>query len=211
MTQDEAYTVTDYATQTGTETTRTITPLPVPQRLTKPTPLTLAEIKESLIETGNSIDVAQSQYKVDTESLDAFYAERKSLIVEIAELQAQLREKQDRLAELDNRGTPRDIFAASIVSLERQVTAYSGHLLVTLREQSSQRIYGISFDELSADGQRDAMARYRKLLGRFTSPSYVSLGRSFDKASADQINRRADQLLDDVEQLLTSKDFFPQE
>jgi hypothetical protein len=101
--------------------------------------------------------------------------------------------------------------AASIVSLERQVTAYAGHLLAALREQAAQRIFGVGFQELTSDGQRDAQARYRKALGRFISPGYTSLGRTHDKATVEQIDRRADQLLDDLDQLLTTKDFFNQD
>jgi hypothetical protein len=211
MTQEATYPIETFNRLTGEVERRTVTPLPVPQRLTKPAPLTLEEIKSALIETGNEIDAAQGQYKSDTESLDAFYAEQKSLREEIAELQAKLNEKQAALRKLEERGTPRDIYAASIVSLERQVTAYAGHLLAALREQAAQRIFGVGFQELTSEGQRDAQARYRKALGRFISPGYTSLGRTHDKATVEQIDRRADQLLDDLDQLLTTKDFFNQD
>jgi peptidoglycan hydrolase CwlO-like protein len=139
MAQQKAYQVETYDRETGTSNFRTVTPLPVPQRLTKPAPLTLEEIKTALIETGNEIDAAQGKYKTDTESLDAFYAEQKTLREEIAELQAKLNERQAELRKLEERGTPRDIYAASIVSLERQVTAWAGNLLSALREQAAQR------------------------------------------------------------------------
>jgi hypothetical protein len=211
VTQEATYPIETFNRLTGDVERRQITALPVPQRLTKPDPLTLEEIKSALIETGNEIDAAQCQYKTDTESLDAFYAEQKSLREEIAELQAKLNEKQAELRKLEDRGTPRDIYAASIVSLERQVTAWTGHLLGALREQAAQRIFGVGFQELSSEGQRDAQARYRKALGRFISPGYTSLGRTHDKATVEQIDKRADQLLDDLDQLLTTKDFFNQD
>jgi hypothetical protein len=211
MTQEATYPIETFNRLTGEVDRRQITPIPAPQRLTKPAPLTLDEIKSALIETGNEIDAAQGQYKTDAESLDAFYQEQKSLREEIAELQAKLNEKQAELRKLEERGTPRDIYAASIVSLERQVTAWAGHLLGALREQAAQRIFGVGFQELTSEGQRDAQARYRKALGRFISPGYTSLGRTHDKATVEQIDRRADQLLDDLDQLLTTKDFFNQD
>jgi hypothetical protein len=211
MTQEATYPIETFNRLTGEVERRQITPISTPQRLTKPAPLTLDEIKSALIETGNEVDAAQGQYKTDTESLDAFYAEQKSLREEIAELHAKLNEKQAALRKLEERGTPRDIYAASIVSLERQVTAYAGHLLAALREQAAQRIFGVGFQELTSDGQRDAQARYRKALGRFISPGYTSLGRTHDKATVEQIDRRADQLLDDLDHLLTAKDFFNQD
>jgi hypothetical protein len=184
---------------------------PAPQRIQKPAPLTLKDIKESLIETGNEIDAASGKFQSDTQSLDAFYSEQKTLREEIANLRAQLREKQDRLHQLGTAGTPRDIYAGSIVDLERQVMSLAGALLATLREQAAQRIYGISFEELTPDGQRDAQARYRKVLSRFQSNFYMQLGRTHAQATGEQIDKRASQLLDDIDSLLTTKDFFPQE
>jgi hypothetical protein len=211
MTQEATYPVETFNRLTGDVDRRQITSLPTPQRLTKPAPLSLEEIKTALIETGNEIDAAQGKYKTDTESLDVFYAEQKTLREEIAELQAKLNEKQAELRKLEERGTPRDIYAASIVSLERQVTAWAGNLLSALREQAAQRIFGVSFQELTSEGQRDAQARYRKALGRFLSPGYTSLGRTHDKATVEQIDRRAEQLLEDLDQLLTTKALFNQE
>ena len=180
---------------------------PMPQRIVKPDPLTLAEIKAGLIETGNEIDSAREKFQANDANLDTFYSEQKTLRAEIAELQAKLREKQDRLHELEAAGSPRDTYASSLVGLERQVMGWAGSLLVTLSEKAAQRIYGIPFDELSKDGQRDAQARYRKVLGRFQSSFYMRLGRDHAKATAEQVEARASELLDDISALLDSEYF----
>jgi hypothetical protein len=184
---------------------------PMPQRIVKPKPMKLDEIKAALEETGNHIDATREKFKSDTVSLDAYYGVQKALRLEIVKLQEELREKQDRLHQLETAGTPRDIYAGSILDLERQVMSLAGALLSTLREQAAQRIYGISFEELTPDGQRDAQARYRKVLSRFQSNFYMQLGRTHAQATGEQIDKRASQLLDDIDSLLTTKDFFPQE
>lgn len=85
--------------------------------------------------------------------------------------------------------------------------SWAGALLVTLSEQAAQKIHGISFDELSPDGKRDAQARYRKVLQRFRSNFYMRLGRTHDKASAEDVDKRADELLSDICELLDSEYF----
>jgi hypothetical protein len=180
---------------------------PAPQRIVKPAPLTLEEIKTSLIEAGNEIDAAREKFETDDASLDTFYAEQKTLRAEIAELQAKLREKQNRLDELETAGSPRDIYAASIVALERQLAGYAGALLAALSEAAAQRIFGVSFDDLSKDSQRDVQARYRKQLARFQSNFYMQIGRTHATATADKVEQRASQLLDDISGLLDSEYF----
>jgi len=197
-----------YSPSTGETTTRTINVArPEPQRITKPAPLTLEQIKAGLIETGNEIDSAREKFKTDNASLDVFYSEQKTLRAEIAELQAKLAEKQARLHELETAGTPRDKYAASIVSLERQVAGWAGALLVTLSEQAAQRIYGASFDEISKESQRDVQIRYRKTLAQYQSNFYMKLGRTYAKATAEDVARRAAEILEDVSGLLDSECF----
>jgi hypothetical protein len=64
----------------------------MPQRIVKPKPLTLDEIKAALEETGNDIDATREKFKSDTGSLDAYYSGQKALRLEIAKLQEQLLE-----------------------------------------------------------------------------------------------------------------------
>jgi hypothetical protein len=204
-------TVERYSPVTGETTSRVVdVSRPLQPRIVKPSPLTLDEIKAGLIEAGNQIDNASETFEHDSVSLDKFYSEQTSLRLEIEELKRQLAEKQNRLQQLESAGTPRDIFSAAVVGLERQVAGLAGSLLVTLSEQAAQMVHGISFEELSKDGQRDAQARYRKVLGRFQSNFYLQIGRTHATATGEQIEARANQLLDDIDQLL-DKEYFATE
>jgi hypothetical protein len=182
---------------------------PMPTKIVKPAALSLKQVKEGLVETGNDIDAAREKFTSDTASLDSYYSEQAALRLEIAQLQEQLAQKQARLHELENAGTPRDSFASSVVSLERQVTGYAGALLETLSEGAAQRIYGIPFSELSKDSQKDAQARYRKTLARFQSNFYLRIGRTHAQATADQLEQRAVEMLEDLSAVLD--EHFPQE
>jgi hypothetical protein len=189
--------------ESGQSSRQVIEPTPTPvQRFIKPAPLTLAEVREQLVNAGNTIDSAKEQYQSDVESLDAFYAEAKALRSEIADLQARLAEKQARLREIETAGTPKDKLLATIVRSELEVSGIAGALFTTLSEQAAQKIYGVPFDELSKEGQRDASARFRKTFQRFTGGFYTRLGRTAKTATVEQINERAEQLLNDVSDLI---------
>ena len=79
---------------------------------------------------------------------------------------------------------------------------FAGSLFATLSERAAERIFGIPLAELSADGQRDASGRYRKVFQRFTSGFYQRLGRTAKTATTEQVAKRADELLDDVSELI---------
>jgi hypothetical protein len=177
----------------------------MPQRIIKPAPLTLDEIKAGLIETGNEIDSARAKFQADNSNLDGFYSERTALKAEIVELQGKLAEKQARLNELESAGTPKDSYASALVSAERQVMGWGSSLLATLSDQAARRIYGIGFDELSKDSQRDVSARYRRDLGRFQSNFYTRLGRTYQQAPVEQVEQRAVEMLEDLSSLLDSE------
>jgi hypothetical protein len=83
--------------ETGETSSRVVQLTPQPtQRFIKPAPLTLDEVREQLVNAGNSIDSAKEQYQSDTDSLDAFYQERNALKAEITEILTKLNEKQGR-------------------------------------------------------------------------------------------------------------------
>jgi chromosome segregation ATPase len=192
--------------ETGETSSRVVQLTPQPtQRFIKPAPLTLDEVREQLVNAGNSIDSAKEQYQSDTDSLDAFYQERNALKSEITEILTKLNEKQGRLRELESAGTPKDQYLTKIIASEREVVGIAGALFTTLSEQAAQRIFGIPFNELSDDGKRDASARFRKVFQRFTSGFYVRLGRTAKTATVDQIGSRADELLNDVSDLIDSE------
>jgi formylmethanofuran dehydrogenase subunit D len=196
--------VETFIPQTGQWSRQVIQPAtPSVQRFVKPAPLTLDEIKEQLVAAGNSIDAAKEQYQSNTDSLNAFYAEANALRSEIAELQAALAEKQGRLREIESAGSPKDKFLATIVKAEIEVAGIAKALFTTLSEQASQKIFGIPFGELSSDGKRDVQARFRKALQRFTGGFYVRLGRTVKTATVEQVSARAEQLLTDLESILT--------
>jgi hypothetical protein len=179
---------------------------PVHPRIQKPTPLTVDKIKSGLISLGDSIEASREQFTADNASLDAFYARQAELRSEVAELQRQLKEKEDKLRELEAAGSPRDQFASAVVKAERDVMGLGGALLASLSEEASQRIYGISFEELSSkEARRDVQARYRKTLGFLQSQFYLKLGRESATATAEQVEARAAELLDDVSALLDSE------
>jgi hypothetical protein len=68
--------VEGYSPVTGQTTSRTVdVSRPAQQRIVKPLPLTLGEIKAGLIEAGNEIDAAREKFEADNASLDKFYAE----------------------------------------------------------------------------------------------------------------------------------------
>lgn len=177
----------------------------LPQRFIRPAPLTLNEVREQLLVAGNTIDAAKEQYKSDTASLDVFYAERNAVKLEIAELQAKLRERQARLTEIESAGTPKDRFLSAIVKSEVDVVSAASSLFTTLCEQAAKTIFGVSFDELSNDGKRDASARFKKVFQRFTSGFYQRLGRTAKTATVEQIDKRSDELLSDVSELIDSE------
>lgn len=188
---------------TGESSWREVKPTPSPtQRFVKQALLTLDEVREQLVNAGNSIDSAKEQYQADVASLDAFYAERNALRLEIAELETKLREKQARLNELETAGSPKDRYLAAVVSSEREVAGIAGALFTTLSERASQKIFGIPFDELSPDGKRDVQARFRKIFQRYTSGFYVRLGRTAKTVTVEQVASRADELLNDVSGLI---------
>lgn len=189
--------------QTGQSSRQVIEPTPPPtQRFVKPAPLTLDEIREQLVNAGDSIDAAKNQYQVDNSSLDAFYAEANALRIQIAELRSKIAEKQARLTEIENEGTPKDKFLATIVKSEIEVSGLAGLLFETLSERAAQRIFGIPMAELSADGKKDASGRYRKVFQRFTSGFYTRLARTAKTATVEQVDKRSDDLLSDVSELI---------
>jgi hypothetical protein len=189
--------------QTGQSSRQVIQPTTPPaQRFVRPAPLTLEEVRDQLVNAGNTIDAARETYQHDTDSLDAFYSEANKLRAEIAELQATLREKQSRLTELESAGSPKDKYLAAVVSSEQEVAGIAGALFVTLSEQASQKVFGVPFAELSKDGQRDIQARFRKVFQRYISGFYVRIGRTAKTATVDQIAARADELLNDLSELI---------
>jgi hypothetical protein len=189
--------------ETGETTRRVVEAVPTPaQRFIKPVPLTLDEIRKQLVNAGNVIDRAKDQYQSDVESLDAFYAEANALRIQIAELQSMIAEKQARLTEIESEGSPKDKFLATIVKSEIEVAGLAGSLLETLSERAAQRIFGIPLAELSPDGKKDASGRYRKVFQRFTSGFYQRLGRTSKTATVEQVDKRSDDLLSDVSELI---------
>ena len=193
---------------TGKTTHRVVELTPQPtQRFTRPTPFSLPEIREQLVNAGNTIDSAKEKHQADVASLDAFYAEQHSLKAEIADLLAKVDEKQTRLSELESAGSPKDQYLATIVKSENEVAGIAGALFTTLSEQAAQRIFGIPFEGLSPDGKRDTQGRFRKLFQRFTSSFYQRLARTVKTASVEQIEKRSDELLSDVSDLLDSEYF----
>jgi hypothetical protein len=188
---------------TGESSSRVVQLTPQPtQRFTRPAPLTMDGIREQLITAGDTIDSAKEQYQRDNDCRDAFYAERNALKAEIITLLATLNEKQAKLRDMESEGTPKDKFLAKIVKSEVDVVGIAGSLFATLSERAAERIFGIPLAELSADGQRDASGRYRKVFQRFTSGFYQRLGRTTKTATTEQVAKRADELLDDVSELI---------
>jgi small-conductance mechanosensitive channel len=189
--------------ETGKTTHRAVALTPQPaQRFTRPTPFSLPEIREQLVDAGNTIDAAKEKYQADTASLDASYKERNALKEEIRQLLEKVNEKQAKLRDMESEGTPKDKFLAKIVKSEVDVVGIAGSLFATLSERAAERIFGIPLAELSADGQRDASGRYRKVFQRFTSGFYQRLGRTAKTATTEQVAKRADELLDDVSELI---------
>lgn len=192
--------ITRYTPATDTIERRVVTSLPPPvNRLTRPAPLSLDEVQAKLVEAGNEIDAAKDRYQADNASLDVFYAEQRSVKLEIAELQQQLAEKQARLNELDSQGSPKDRYLSAIIAGERSVAEVGGLLLATLSEQAAQRIFGVSFDELSGDSKRDVQAKFRKTLHKYVTGFYMRLGRNAETATPEQVEKRSDELLADLE------------
>lgn len=177
---------------------------PNPPRLPKPEQLTFEQIREKLNAAGNAIADAEDQFAKDTASLDAFFSEQTTLKLEIAELQKQLAEKQARLDELESQGSPKEIFLKKVITGEQEVAGYAGLLFAALSEQASQNVFGVSIKELSYEGRKDVELRFRKVFGRFTNGSYLRLGRQAQHATAETISRRADELLNDLEFLITN-------
>src|SRR5260370_39935339 len=172
--------------ETGETSSRVVQLTPQPtQRFTKPAPLTLDEVREQLVNAGNSVDAAKEQFQADNSSLDAFYAEANKIRSEIAELQAKLAEKQARLREIETAGTPKDRYLSAVVNSEIEVAGIAGALFTTLSEQAAQKIFGIPFEELSGDGKRDVQGKFRKTFQRFTGGFLTGLEGHPPRAKGD--------------------------
>jgi hypothetical protein len=183
---------------------------PMPARIKAPPLPTLAEFKQSLEEIGNDIDKARESFQQDDASLDLYYGreEQMQLSLELAELQAKIREKQDRLSELENKPKPRDVFYLTVKTSENQVALIARQLVEVLSEEAAVRVFGVSLKKLSGPSQKDVKQRYLHALESYLDHggSYTGLTRN-EQATADVIDKRAEIILQDVSDIL-DKEFF---
>jgi hypothetical protein len=196
---------------TGVVTTREIPfDRSIPPRPAKPTAPTLEELRQSLEEVGSNVDAAREGFQADNSSLDAYFGreEQKQLRSDIARLQAELAEKQNRLLELTSKPLPRDSFYSSIKDAEHSVVRIARTLVEVLSDQASQKVFGVSLSKLSPASKRDVQLRYLHALEKYLDfgGSFVKLARD-EKATSDVIDARAQDLLEAVNDIL-DKEFL---
>jgi hypothetical protein len=198
-TESEAYTITQHDVMNNKVTHRTITPLPAPQRLSKPSLHSLSEIKGR----ANDLitDLSESKQAYVNLSLDEYYKPEKDAEAEVLRLQAELGEAQAKLAELKRRGTPISGYTNHIVAFEQEVSSIANNLLQRLTEDAAKRTFRVSANRLSPDTRKDLELQFRDILGKYVSPFYVRTGRSKNPTS-EQLTGRADELIKDLRSLV---------
>jgi hypothetical protein len=139
---------------------------PLPQRIARPELPALKSLKLSLTNIGNAVDEAREKFQADNASLDTYFAhdEQKQLRSEIADLHAELAEKQARLHELESKPSPRDAFYASIRDEENAVVSIARQLVERLSSDAAHKVFGVSLKQLSAASRRDIQLRFLNCL-----------------------------------------------
>jgi hypothetical protein len=166
--ESEAYQVETFNRLTGEVNHRTITPLPQPQRLSRPSLPLLSEIKERAEDLITDISGSKEAYV--NLSLDEYYKPEKDAEAEVLRLQGELGEAQAKLAELKRRGTPISGYTNHIVASEQEVSSIANNLLHRLTEDAAKRTFRVSASRLSPDTRKDLELQFRDVIGRYVSP-----------------------------------------
>ena len=145
----ENYIVEQFDATNNTTVTRTITPLPTPQRIQAAKPITKSELTDMIAELRDEMATQQERFDnkdaIDKERTD----KRQELSAKVAELTQQLRETQSKLDQLNASGSVRDGFIAFAKSAEGRIAAIATGTYNFLLEKISQEKHEAPYKELT--------------------------------------------------------------
>jgi hypothetical protein len=177
----------------------------LPVRPVKPELPALKALKLGLTNLGNAVDSAREQFAANNENLSDYYStdEQQQLRSDIADLQAQLAEKTDRLNELVSKPSPKAVFYDAVKDAECGVVQLARALVERLSSDAALKVFGVDFQQLSAGSRKDVGLRFKSALSAWLDGggSFTILTRN-PQASVDQIDQRADKVLEAVNSIL---------
>jgi hypothetical protein len=148
MTQ-ENYIVEQFDATNNKMVTRTITPLPTPQRIQAAKPITKGELTDMIVELRQDMGEQQERFDrkdaIDKERTD----KRQELYNTISELTQRLNEAQVELDQLNRAGSVRDGFIAFAARAEQRITQIATGVYNYLLEKLSQDRHEAPYRELT--------------------------------------------------------------
>ena len=147
MTQD-TYQIESFDATNNKVVTRTITPLPTPQRLQPPKPIAKAELTEMIENLRQEMSDQQRRFD-NRDSIDKERTTRKNeLSAKVAELTAQLRVAESELEDLNRKGSVRDEFIAFVKQFELRITQIATDVFNWFLDKTSQEKYEANHRDL---------------------------------------------------------------
>jgi chromosome segregation ATPase len=201
--ESEAYEIQTFDAVTGKTFSRTIQPLPQPQRLVKPEVPSLESLHRQLTELTEDITDATKDYDAVNADLDSFFAPHKSLEKRIHELRAALSEAEQELSELRSHGTPSEGYRRFVIEAETKVSGIARQLIDRVSADRARDKFDTDFHRLSESTQKDLQISIRLKLERFASQFYARLGQRNPNATIEQVKARASELLRDLQTIIS--------
>jgi hypothetical protein len=202
MTKD-AYQVETFNATTGQTTSRTITPLPTPQRIQPAPVITKGELTELIDSLRNEMSEQQTRFD-NRAQIDAERTARKNeLHLKIIDLNTQLNATQTELDQLKRVGTVRQEFIQFSKNLESRVTSIANGVYNFLLEKISLERHEATYKELTPLLKEDVRFRVDRCGIRFlTQGSFATLHRApADKISDARITQTLEKVYDASEKL----------
>jgi hypothetical protein len=158
----------------------------------------MAVIREVLEELANDITDSKADY--ENLSLDEYYAPQKAAEKKVAQLRQQLAEAELELANA-TRPHPHEAFKSFVCESEQRVNSIAGLLLTKLVDEASRKQFNVSADRLEEPMRKSLAIQFEDRLRRFVVNFYQRTHRVNNPSDA-QLNERAEQILNDVQQIV---------
>ena len=195
MTQD-TYQIESFDATNSKTVTRTITPLPTPQRLQPAAPIEKAKLTEMIESLRQEMSDQQTRFDQRAQ-LDAESTARKNeLHAKITELYAQLNAAQAEFNQLKSEGTVRDGFIRFAKDAESRITGIATGVYNYLLEKISQDKHEASYKELTPLLKEEVIFKANRSGIRFLAQGNFA---TLHTATADKIsNARIEATLEKV-------------
>ena len=159
----------------------------------------LAVIRELLSELANDLEVSKADYAGT--SLDEYFAPQKAAEAKVANLRRQLAAAEIEL-EHATRPHPHEAFKSFVQESEMRVNSIAGLLLTKLVDEESRKQYKVPAERLDELVRKSLALQFEDRLRRFVVNFYQRTHRTHQPSDA-QLNERAEQILADVQQIVS--------